>query len=166
MLPTNTNHPHTLSALEIVTKLCSPDFARKAKAADFHIRAWDVFIHSHHSAEPASSASRLDKDKILSTILAFFTALIASDSTSLVELAHAKNSDKDDTAGDDKNRRDFVGTLVEFLDSGIGKREKDALELVGAGVGDTELKRAGIGRTEKALVSTSCISRYCPVMYK
>ena len=83
-----------------------------------------------------------------------------------MELAHAKNSDKDDTAGDDKNRRDFVGTLVEFLDSGIGKREKDALELVGAGVGDTELKRAGIGRTEKALVSTSCISRYCPVMYK
>lgn len=30
------------SALEMVTKVCDPDFARKAKAADFLGRAWDV----------------------------------------------------------------------------------------------------------------------------
>ena len=29
------------SALEIVDKLCDPDFARKAKAADFLGRAWE-----------------------------------------------------------------------------------------------------------------------------
>ena len=30
------------SALEIVTKLCDVDFARRAKAADFLGRAWEV----------------------------------------------------------------------------------------------------------------------------
>lgn len=29
------------SALEIVTKLCDSDFARKAKAADFFSKAWE-----------------------------------------------------------------------------------------------------------------------------
>ena len=32
------------SALEITTKLCDPDFTRKAKAADFFSRTWDVFL--------------------------------------------------------------------------------------------------------------------------
>ena len=36
----NTQGVHP-SALEIVTKLCDSDFARKAKAADFLSRAWD-----------------------------------------------------------------------------------------------------------------------------
>lgn len=31
-----------VSALEIVTKLCDVDFARRAKAADFLGRAWEV----------------------------------------------------------------------------------------------------------------------------
>ena len=30
--------------MEITTKLCDDDFARKAKAADFFARTWDVFI--------------------------------------------------------------------------------------------------------------------------
>lgn len=30
------------SAIEIVAKLCDPDFVRRAKAADFFIRAWEV----------------------------------------------------------------------------------------------------------------------------
>jgi hypothetical protein len=34
--------PSLPSALDIVTKLTNPDFARKAKAADFFPRAWDV----------------------------------------------------------------------------------------------------------------------------
>jgi hypothetical protein len=31
-----------VSALEIITKLTKPDFARKAKAADFFPKAWEV----------------------------------------------------------------------------------------------------------------------------
>lgn len=53
----------------------------------------------------------------------------------------------------------FVGTLVGLLDGGVGEREKDILGLVGSGAGDAELKRAGIGRTEKPLVCYT--SRIC-----
>jgi hypothetical protein len=38
---------HTASsALEIATKLCDAEFARKAKAADFLSRTWEVFIEA------------------------------------------------------------------------------------------------------------------------
>ena len=36
----------TPSALEITTKLCDPEFARKAKAADFLGRTWDLFLEA------------------------------------------------------------------------------------------------------------------------
>ena len=89
----------------------------------------------------------------------FFAALIAEDSTSLVELAQAPGSRSDVGAASDSTReQDFVGTLMELLDSGIGVREKDVLVLVGAGVGDVELKRVGVGRTEKASVSLASVS--------
>ena len=114
-----------------MTKLCSPDFARKAKATDFHTRAWDVLVHSAVG----------DKDKILSTILVFFAALVAGDSNSLIELAQS--------AGDEATE-DFVGTLVGLLGSGVGEREKDGLGLVGAAI---EPKKSGVGRTEKLLVN-------------
>lgn len=32
------------SALEITAKLCDEEFARKAKAADFYHKTWDVFL--------------------------------------------------------------------------------------------------------------------------
>ncbi|KIK42961.1 hypothetical protein CY34DRAFT_744919 [Suillus luteus UH-Slu-Lm8-n1] len=32
------------SVLEIVTKLCDPEFNRRAKTSDFYARAWDVFL--------------------------------------------------------------------------------------------------------------------------
>jgi hypothetical protein len=137
------------SALEIVTKLCSPEFARKAKATDFHSRAWAVFLHSLHLG-PRSFPN--DKDKILSVILAFFSALVAGDFNSLVELAQAHISDEDVDANEGATGQGFVGTLVGLLDSGVGEREKDILGLVGSGAGDAELKRVGIGRTEKPLV--------------
>lgn len=135
----------TSSALEIVTKLCSPDFARKAKAADFYSRAWDVIISANST-----------HDKILSSILAFFTALLASDPGSLAELAQRSD--------DDEESNDFVGTLVGLLGdsgsgsgAGIGERSKDVLGLVAAGVGDAETRKAGVGRTEKMLVSYSSL---------
>lgn len=81
-------------------------------------------------------------------MLAFFAALIAEDSASLVELAQAEN-----TQGEDIDGGDFVGTLVELLGSSFGSRAKDVLGLVGAGVSDVELKKAGVARTEKVLVS-------------
>ncbi|KAF7973917.1 hypothetical protein HWV62_13968 [Athelia sp. TMB] len=126
------------SALEIVTKLCSSEFARKAKAADLHIRIWDELI----------SAGALE-DKILASILSFFVALMARDSSSLQELANnSKGLDGD-----------IVETLLCLLHStsgtglSISEREKDPLAIIGAGVSDAELRKFGVARTEKASIS-------------
>jgi hypothetical protein len=86
----------------------------------------------------------------------FFAAIVAGDSNSLVELAQAQRSGGDASEGTDGGE-DFVGTLVGLLGNGIGEREKDVLGLVGAGVSDAELKRAGVGRTEKPLVSRTSL---------
>jgi hypothetical protein len=34
------------SASEITTKLCDEEFARKAKAADFYPKTWDIFLRA------------------------------------------------------------------------------------------------------------------------
>ncbi|KAJ7065283.1 hypothetical protein C8F01DRAFT_1125033 [Mycena amicta] len=64
------------SALEINTKLCDSEFARKAKTADFIGQTWDYLL----------DANRED-DKIMNILLAFFCAIVSQDSTSLSELA-------------------------------------------------------------------------------
>lgn len=131
-----------MSALEVVTKLCSPEFARKAKAADLHIRIWAELI----------SAGAIE-DKILACILSFFAALIARDPTSLQELA---NNSKDSSV-------DIIQTLSGLLGAAsgtgfaIGEREKDPLGLVTAGVRDAELRTLGVTRVEKALVRLSTL---------
>lgn len=130
----------SFSALEIVTKLCSPNFSRKAKAADLHIRTWDVFV-----------SAGATQDKILATIMAFFVALIARDPSSLLELVH-RGGDGDVDTG-------IIETLLGLLNSsfgagiGIGERERDILGFVTAGISDAELRRLGVTRIEKALVS-------------
>ncbi|KAG6849614.1 hypothetical protein H0H93_006898 [Arthromyces matolae] len=66
------------SAMEIVTKLCDPEFARKAKAADFLSRTWDLF---------RDAGAGRGEDKMLDTLLAFYAALVARDPAALRELA-------------------------------------------------------------------------------
>jgi hypothetical protein len=139
---------YPLSGLEIVTKLCSPDFARRAKSTDFHTRAWDVLRPSLHSG-----VEKNGKDKILTMILAFFAALVGNDSTSLIELVQAQRPEADEPVSEDNFTESFVETLVGLLGSGIAEREKDLLGMMAAGAGDAELKKAGMGRTEKPLVS-------------
>jgi hypothetical protein len=114
------------SALEIVTKLCDSDFARKAKAADFLGRAWDVL----------REAGAGEGDRVLDITLAFFVALVAKDSVSPSELAL---------------KEDFIPTLTSMLMS-FGPGD-DVLAVVCAGAGEAELKKMGVGRTEKPLVS-------------
>ncbi|KII91108.1 hypothetical protein PLICRDRAFT_122892 [Plicaturopsis crispa FD-325 SS-3] len=115
------------SALEITLKLCDADFARKAKAADFLGRTWDVL----------RLAGAGDGDKILNIILVFFTALVARDSGSLADLAQ---------------KSDFGPTLFRLLES--CDRQKDILGMVTAGASDAQLKQAGILRTERPVLTT------------
>ncbi|GJE86670.1 hypothetical protein PsYK624_027510 [Phanerochaete sordida] len=110
------------SALEIVTKLCDEDFARRAKAADFLGKAWDVL----------RTAGAGDGDKVLDSILVFFAALAARDPVDLTEL----------TA-----KPDFVDKMLSMLAK--LDRPTDPLWLISSSMSDPVLKRAGISRQEK-----------------
>ncbi|KAI0305151.1 hypothetical protein B0F90DRAFT_1815396 [Multifurca ochricompacta] len=114
------------SALELVTKICDPDFARRAKATDFLNRAWEALR--------ATGAG--DGDKVLDAILVLFSALAAQNSREVTDLAQ---------------NADFVPILWDLL-AGLGG--KDSLELLGTGTSDAELKEAGIGKAEKLILVT------------
>ncbi|KAI0764887.1 hypothetical protein C8Q74DRAFT_1204781 [Fomes fomentarius] len=114
------------SALEIVTKLCDVDFARRAKAADFLGRAWEVL----------REAGGGDGDKILDSILSFYAALVARDTTDLLDLA-AKS--------------DFASTLHRMLAS--LEHANDPLWLMSMEAGLEVLKAAGISKAEVTLLA-------------
>ncbi|KAI0372028.1 hypothetical protein BV20DRAFT_1034890 [Pilatotrama ljubarskyi] len=113
------------SALEIVTKLCDVDFARRAKAADFLGRAWEVL----------RDAGAGEGDKILDSILVFYAALVARDPTDLLDLA---------------SKSDFASTLHRILTS--LERSNDPLWLISSNAGSAELKAAGISKAEVTLL--------------
>ncbi|KAF8271870.1 hypothetical protein EI94DRAFT_1719682 [Lactarius quietus] len=114
------------SALELVTKLCDPDFARRARATDFRSRAWDALR--------ASGAG--NGDKVLDAILVLFAALVLQTSHEVTELIQ---------------KADFVPVLWNVLAT---LSEADSLELLGNGANDGELKKAGIGKAEKLTLMT------------
>ncbi|KAG2342767.1 hypothetical protein BDR05DRAFT_344045 [Suillus weaverae] len=66
------------SVLEIVTKLCDPEFNRRAKTSDFYARTWDVFVKAREDGT----------DKILDATLSFFAFLSTRDPQTISELAH------------------------------------------------------------------------------
>ena len=115
------------SALELVTKLCDPDFARRARVTDFRSRAWDALR--------ASGAG--NGDKVLDAILVLFAALVFQTSHEATELIQ---------------KADFVPVLWSVLATLSGA---DSLELLGNGANDGELKKAGIGKAEKYTVSAT-----------
>jgi hypothetical protein len=79
--------------------------------------------------------------KVLDVTLSFFTALVAKDPGFLSDLA---------------NKSDLTATLFNILER--NGPEKDAIALLAAGAGDAALKKLGVLRTEKPLVSESCPS--------
>ncbi|KAH9057972.1 hypothetical protein EDB83DRAFT_2315943 [Lactarius deliciosus] len=114
------------SALELVTKLCDLDFARRARVTDFRSRAWDALR--------ASGAG--NGDKVLDAILVLFAALVLQTSHEVTELTQ---------------KADFVPVLWNILATSSGA---DSLELLGNGANDGELKKAGIGKAEKLTLMT------------
>ncbi|OAX40462.1 hypothetical protein K503DRAFT_864622 [Rhizopogon vinicolor AM-OR11-026] len=124
------------SVLEIVTKLCDPDFNRRAKTSDFYTRTWDVFVKARGEGS----------DKIIDATLSFFAFFSTRDSQTLSELAH---------------KPDFVPTLLDILrsftptfdmkDDGLNQGlRKDILALALSGLDAMELKATGIVRTDVA----------------
>lgn len=109
------------SALEIVNKLCDPDFNRRAKAFDFYVLTWDKLSISRGGVS----------DKIFDAILSFFAALAARDPLTL---------------GDLSRRPDFVDTLIDIL---VSLRDKtDVLSLAATSARETDFKSCGISKPE------------------
>ncbi|KAG1803482.1 uncharacterized protein BJ212DRAFT_1395763 [Suillus subaureus] len=124
------------SVLEIVTKLCDPEFNRRAKTSDFYARTWDVFLKARGDGP----------DKILDATLSFFALLSTRDPQTLSELAH---------------KPELVPTLLDILRSltptsdlkGDGLNQglkKDILALALSGLDAIGLRASGIIRTDVA----------------
>lgn len=79
--------------------------------------------------------------QVLDAALALFSALVARDASALVDLAGSKSY--------------FVPVLYRLLES--LDHENDPLWLISFDSSDVVLKRAGISKLEKTLVSTSVV---------
>ncbi|KAF8956935.1 hypothetical protein BDZ97DRAFT_2079509 [Flammula alnicola] len=141
------------SALEITTKLCDPDFTRKAKAADFFTRTWDLFLEG---------GAGKGEDKILDILLVFFASLVARDSASLSELSQRPPSTPPSPSMPSKRKANdkeeegasFFGTLFSIL--GTTTPDHDPLILVApqSPAGDIEFKKSGINKKDRSMLTT------------
>ncbi|CAA7269251.1 unnamed protein product [Cyclocybe aegerita] len=120
------------SALEITTKLCDIEFTRKAKAADFFSRTWDVFLEA---------GAGKGEDKILDILLVFFVALVARDPASLAELAERPSA----------NPSSFIDTVFRIIDTMISC--VDPLLLATNRCDDATFKKAGFDKKDRILLS-------------
>ncbi len=125
--------------MEITTKLCDEEFARKAKAADFYHKAWDVFLKA--------GAGR-GEDKLLDILLVFLVALIARNSDTLVELARQEITSG---ASDPENEVGSPDTLVSILFF-ILKNSADVDPLAMIPATDLEFKQIGLSKKDKVMV--------------
>ncbi|KAG6841121.1 hypothetical protein C0991_001690 [Blastosporella zonata] len=152
LAPKFTTEPY--SALEIITKLCDPEFARKAKAADFLSRAWEVL---------GEAGAGKGEDKLLDTLLAFFAALVAQDSGSIRDLVHHPpstppvpdtESSKTNSSQHPSGPSSVVDTLFSFLSA-----SSDPLALVSASSeekarNEAELRKLGVGKKDRTMFQT------------
>ncbi|KAJ7230673.1 hypothetical protein GGX14DRAFT_411745 [Mycena pura] len=114
------------SALEINVKLCEPDFARKAKTADFIGQTWDLL---------REGGAGKGEDKILDILLAFFCALVSRDSSSISDLAQRSSA--------------FSSTLFSLLAN--FSPTTDPLACVSDA---TQLRKLGISKKDQSLLSS------------
>ncbi|KAJ7614663.1 hypothetical protein DFH06DRAFT_129562 [Mycena polygramma] len=113
------------SALEITTKLCEPEFSRKAKAADFIGPTWDLL---------RVAGGGVDEDKIMDILLAFFAALVSRDAAALSDLAQ---------------RPSFTSTLFSLL--GTASPSTDPLACISDA---TQLRKLGLSKKDQNLLTT------------
>ncbi|KAK0466782.1 uncharacterized protein EV420DRAFT_1505323 [Desarmillaria tabescens] len=125
------------SALEIATKLCDSDFTRKAKAADFIGQTWDTFVEN---------GAGDGKDKILDLILAFFSALVARDEVSLIDVAERSSSPSTSSSPTSH----FAATLFTML--ARLTPETDLLSIMTGSSPDIQLRKLGIKKNEQILL--------------
>ncbi|KAJ7777419.1 hypothetical protein B0H16DRAFT_1712422 [Mycena metata] len=115
------------SALEITTKLCESEFARKAKASDFIGPTWDLL---------RTAGGGQDEDRIMDILQAFFAALVARDPASLSDLAQRPSSS-------------FTSTLFSIL--GTSSQSVDPLTCISDAA---QLRKLGFSKKDQNLLTT------------
>ncbi|KAJ7272703.1 hypothetical protein B0H12DRAFT_1091600 [Mycena haematopus] len=115
------------SALEITTKLCESEFARKAKAADFIVPTWDLL---------RTAGGGLGEDTIMDILLAFFAALISRDPAAVSELAQRSSSS-------------FISTLFSLLET--SSPSTDPLLCISDAA---QLRKLGYSKKDQNLLTT------------
>ncbi|KAF9487433.1 hypothetical protein BDN71DRAFT_1404780 [Pleurotus eryngii] len=115
------------SAIELIKKLCDTQFARKAKAADFLCKIWDVMRDA--------GAGR--GDKVLDIVLVSFVAVVARDPKALEELAVQTSASSPEFT--------LARTLFHILDS---SQSLDALTCGSLDLSPAEAKRYGFSKNE------------------
>ncbi|KAH9479321.1 hypothetical protein JR316_0007911 [Psilocybe cubensis] len=137
------------SALEITTKLCDPDFTRKAKAADFFTKTWDVFC---------GAGAGQGGDKLLDTILAFFVTLVARDPSLLADLAQHVSSAPFPSQLAPKQHRvessSFVGVLLHLLERSCSDCDPLRLVMPNSTTEDSDYKKAGIMKKDHSTLAS------------
>ncbi|KAJ3808374.1 hypothetical protein F5876DRAFT_46133 [Lentinula aff. lateritia] len=127
------------SALEIISRLCDPDFVRQAKAADFLQSTWDAFIEA---------GGGTGEDKVLDTLIVAFAALVSRDLLSLTDLAQRVSP-----SSSTSSRPSFITTLFSLVASLTP--ETDPLLIISqSSTPDGQLKRLGIMKTDRAILKT------------
>ncbi|THU88745.1 hypothetical protein K435DRAFT_305167 [Dendrothele bispora CBS 962.96] len=145
MGPEETPALRKASALEIVNQLCDIEFARKAKAADFLSRAWEVFMEA---------GAGKNEDKVLDILLVFFSALVSRDLTSLTDLAtRSTTAPSTSSKASTPSSSPFVATLFSLLDT--LSPSADPLYILSSPHSskaevDAQLKKLGIMKADRA----------------
>ncbi|KAJ4474884.1 hypothetical protein J3R30DRAFT_3295167 [Lentinula aciculospora] len=128
------------SALEIVSRLCEPDFIRQAKAADFLQSTWDAFIEA---------GGGKGEDQVFDALLVAFAALVSRDLVSLTDLAQRDHSPSSSTS----SQRSFVTTLFSLVACLLP--DADPLLIISrSSTPDGQLKSLGIMKTDRAVLKT------------
>ncbi|KAJ3761783.1 hypothetical protein EV360DRAFT_37105 [Lentinula raphanica] len=128
------------SALEIIHRLCEPDFIRQAKAADFLQSTWDAFIEA---------GGGTGEDKVLDTLLVAFVALVSRDVVSITDLAQRTCSPSSSTS----SQSSLITTLFSLLTS-ISPENDPLLIISQMSTPDGPLKKFGIMKTDRAVLKT------------
>ncbi|KAJ3868455.1 hypothetical protein EV359DRAFT_32231 [Lentinula novae-zelandiae] len=127
------------SALEIISRLCEPDFVRQAKAADFLQSTWNAFIEA---------GGGTGEDKVLDTLIIAFAALVSRDLLSLTDLAQRVSP-----SSSTSSHPSFITILFSLVASLTP--ETDPLLIISQSSNpDGQLKRLGIMKTDRAILKT------------
>ncbi|KAJ3887639.1 hypothetical protein GG344DRAFT_55317 [Lentinula edodes] len=127
------------SALEIISRLCEPDFVRQAKAADFLQSTWDAFIEAGGGS---------GEDKVLDTLIVAFAALVSRDLLSLTDLAQRVSP-----SSSTSSHPSFITILFSLVASLTA--ETDPLLIISqSSTPDGQLKRLGIMKTDRSILKT------------